>query len=140
MSAAVVDLQPRGFELRPSRAAAQRPAGGPPAAPWRVPRAEGRRSSMRLTRRGRLVLLVAVLLAVLAAFMLMSGPAVSSGDAQHATSQSVVVGPGETLWAIAQRIAPGEDPRDVIAEIVELNALSDAGTIRVGQKLIVPAG
>ncbi len=97
-------------------------------------------SGHRLTRRGRLVLVATVLLLVFAAVAVLSAPAVSTSDAHHATSHSVVVASGETLWDIAQRIAPGQDPRDVIAEIVDLNALSDAGAIRVGQKLFVPAG
>jgi len=84
------------------------------------------------------VLLTAALLLVFVGFTVLSGPAMSTGDAHRAAPQSVVVASGETLWDIAQRIAPGADPRDVIAEIVDLNALSDAGAIRVGQKLFVP--
>jgi len=100
----------------------------------------GEQIGTRLTRRGRLVLVATVLVLAFAAFMVLSAPALSSGEAHHAAPNSVVVAAGETLWDIAQRIAPGQDPRDVIAEIVDLNALSDAGTIRVGQKLFVPAG
>jgi len=85
------------------------------------------------------VLLTAALLLVFVGFTVLSRPAMSTGDAHHAAPQSVVVASGETLWDIAQRIAPGADPRNVIAEIVDLNALSDAGAIRVGQKLFVPA-
>ncbi len=96
--------------------------------------------TVRLTRRGRLVVLAFVLVLAFAAFTLFGSPAVSTGDAHHATSSTVVVGAGETLWDIAQRIAPADDPRDVIAEIVDLNALADAGAIRVGQELFVPAG
>ena len=83
-----------------------------------------------------LVIALAVALTVIA---LGSGPAVSSGRTHHPASSSVVVGAGETLWDIASRVAPSEDPRTVIAEIVELNALEDAGSVRVGQRLEVPA-
>lgn len=119
MSTAAVDFDTR----RITRGSAVRPLNG-----------------AQLTRRGRLVVLTALLVLVFAAFTVLGGPAVSTDEAHHATSHSLVVGSGETLWGIAQRIAPGEDPRDVIAEIVDLNALSDAGSIRVGQKLFVPAG
>jgi hypothetical protein len=44
------------------------------------------------------------------------------------------------VWDIAHRSAPQADPRAVVAEIEDLNSLSDAGAIRVGQPLEVPAG
>jgi Tfp pilus assembly protein FimV len=93
---------------------------------------------VRLTRRGRLVVLMAVLATALAALVWMSAPAASTGATHHPASHTVVVGGGETLWDIAQQIAPGQDPRTVIADIVDLNDLSDAGSIRIGQALVVP--
>ncbi len=140
MSTAAVGFSPRGTAARRAVPAAHRPLGATVGTREHgcVAPSESRACDVRLTRRGRLALVTLVLLTVFAAFTVLSGPAVSSGEANHATSQSVVVGPGETLWDIAQRLAPGEDPRDVIAEIVDLNALSDAGEIRVGQKLFVP--
>jgi hypothetical protein len=33
------------------------------------------------------------------------------------TVQRVVVRPGDSLWSIAQRVAPGEDPRPVVDEV-----------------------
>ncbi len=92
----------------------------------------------RLTRRGRLVLLVAVLALAFAGFALLGGPALSTGETHHPAQHTVIVGGGETLWDIASRIAPGEDPRVVIGDIVDLNHLSDAGSIRIGQKIFVP--
>lgn len=95
--------------------------------------------SVRLTRRGRLVVLLTVLAIALAGFAMLGGPAVSTGHTHHASQHTVVVRGGETLWDIASRIAPGEDPRVVIADIVDLNNLSDSGSIRLGQELFVPA-
>ncbi|HEY7043570.1 MAG TPA: LysM domain-containing protein [Nocardioidaceae bacterium] len=94
---------------------------------------------LRLTRRGRLVVLIAVLAVTFAVFTFVGGPAVSTGDTHHAAQHTVVVASGETLWDIASRIAPAKDPRSVIADIVDLNNLADAGSIRVGQQLFVPA-
>jgi LysM domain len=51
----------------------------------------------------------------------------------------VVVRPGQTLWSIAAAAEPSADPRVVIQQIIETNALSGA-TIHVGQLLWVPAG
>lgn len=95
-------------------------------------------SSVRLTRRGRLVVFAAVLLAALLSFALLAGPAVSIGSVHRTPTRTVVVQPGQTLWDIATRIDPKADPRDLVAQIVELNSLTDGGTIRVGQPLAVP--
>ena len=46
--------------------------------------------------------------------------------------------PGESLWAIAGSVAPDRDPRDVVADIVQLNNL-DAARVLPGQTLFVPA-
>ena len=51
---------------------------------------------------------------------------------------TVVVQPGETLWQIATRVAPGTDPRTTVHRIEELNGLTTA-TVSAGQRLYVPA-
>jgi Tfp pilus assembly protein FimV len=98
---------------------------------------------MRLTVRGRRVLAV---LAALPAVVALSF-AVIGGGAALATRDSgapagsfttVTVGSGESLWSIAEEVAPGHDPRDVVDGIVRLNALDDV-TIAVGQSLSIPA-
>ena len=92
---------------------------------------------LRLTRRGRLVTAAATLLiAVLALVGVVSrapglretAPVPASAPAQ------VVVAPGETLWSIAERIAPDRDPRTVVAGIQRLNDLPTAD-VRAGQTL-----
>jgi len=106
------------------------------------------RPRSRLTRRGRIVvsaLAVAVMLlvAVLAwlggatrADAARSGPPPS---AVYRNLTSVIVQPGQSLWAIAAQAEPGADPRAVIQEIVDLNALGGA-SIQPGQHLLVPRG
>ncbi len=96
--------------------------------------------AVRLTRRGRtlLVLLLAGLL--LAAFSLGSQATQAADLAADGTRpqlQQVTVQPGESLWSVAQRIAPGNDPREVVAQIRRLNDLSSS-TILVGQHLLLP--
>jgi hypothetical protein len=66
------------------------------------------------------------------------GPAASTGEEHHQVTETVVVAPGQTLWDIAAEVAPDEDPRVVIADIVDLNRLADAGSVRAGQPLHVP--
>ncbi len=93
---------------------------------------------VRLTRRGRLVVLMGVLAPVFGIVMLIGAPAASTDQTHHPEGRTVVVEPGDTLWDIAASVAPSEDPRDVISQIVDLNSLTDEGSIRVGQPLYVP--
>ena len=94
---------------------------------------------LRLTTRGRFVIVFTVLLAALGFFALRGAPAASTDVVHHPRTTTVVVTPGETVWDIARQAAPQADIRATVAEIEELNSLSDAGSIAVGQPLVVPA-
>ncbi len=98
---------------------------------------------LRLTVRGRRVLAaIAALPAVLAlAFAIVSGGgALASNDAgaPAGSFEQVTVMPGDTLWSIAEAADPASDPRDVVDEIVRLNALP-SGALAVGQTISLPA-
>lgn len=104
----------------------------------------GKPPRLRLTRRGRIVLigLPLVLLAavILSLTGLLNSPAKAADNASALTvtpTVSVTVQPGESLWAIAGQVDPDRDPRDVIADIVQLNDLQ-AGKVMPGQQLFVP--
>jgi hypothetical protein len=94
---------------------------------------------VRLTRRGRVVVLLALLALTLVAFSLgRVGSEAAPRTAQTGTTTtSTVVQPGESLWAVAKRVAPGHDPRAVIDQIADLNNLSSSG-LRAGQLLVIP--
>ena len=99
---------------------------------------------LRLTRRGRVVLigiplvLLAALVFLLAGFLnAPANAADSAADLAVTPTVSVTVQSGESLWAIAAAVAPERDPRDVIADIVQLNNLT-AGAVLPGQQLFVP--
>jgi hypothetical protein len=98
----------------------------------------GRPGELRLTRRGRLVVLAAFLLGALAVVLFsLSGSATGSAERGAPVPVQVVqVEAGDTLWSIATRVAPGEDPRDVVDEIQDLNNID--GALRVGTELAVP--
>lgn len=49
----------------------------------------------------------------------------------------VTVYSGESLWQIAQRVAPNTDPRDFIDAIMQVNALKSAN-VSAGQRLVLP--
>ncbi|AMM22361.1 hypothetical protein AX769_10915 [Frondihabitans sp. PAMC 28766] len=95
---------------------------------------------LHITRRGRAVLgtVVAVpLFAVLAVFMLSGGGAAASGSAGHIHFEHVTIASGETLWQVAEQVAPKSDPRDVIADIVQLNDLPST-EVMAGQSIAIP--
>jgi Tfp pilus assembly protein FimV len=98
---------------------------------------------LRITARGRRVLAGAAALPVVVAVavaMIGGGSAAASRDAgaPAGTYSSVTVMSGESLWSIAQDVAPTADPRDVIDAIVRLNAL-DSASVSSGQRLSIPA-
>ncbi|MFT4124101.1 MAG: LysM peptidoglycan-binding domain-containing protein [Microbacteriaceae bacterium] len=98
------------------------------------------RPRLRLTRRGRRVLLVlatAPIVLGIALLALSGGDATATGEA--GTLDYVTVAAGQSLWSIAEQLQPQSDPRDVIEQIVALNGL-DSTTVLAGQRLAVPAG
>ncbi len=121
---------PAGKGLGSHRPAGPRRAGGP--APLRLTR-RGRR-----VLRGGVVVLVLVLTAV-AGLALARGARAADGPVANVVVHTHVVLPGETLWGIAHKVAPGDDPRDTVARIVEFNAMTSPA-VQAGQRLALPPG
>lgn len=99
------------------------------------------RTRLRLTRRGRAVLTALVALPVVIGallFALNGGMAAATGEQTHATFHYVTVQSGDSLWSVAERLAPKADPRNVIADLVSLNGLESA-VVTPGQQLAIPA-
>ena len=94
-----------------------------------------RPSTLRLTRRGRLVVFGASLAAVLGlGFVAASG---SLANDKPEPTRVVTVQPGQTLWDIAARVNDGGDVRTTMAHLEDLNHLASP-TLQVGQHLRVP--
>jgi hypothetical protein len=94
---------------------------------------------IRLTRRGRLFVVGGLM-----ATMVLAGIVGGHGSSQAAghgsvaaTSRTLTVKPGDTLWSVAARIAPHSDPRLVVADIESRNHLV-GGQVRAGEQLRVP--
>ncbi|QHC56956.1 LysM peptidoglycan-binding domain-containing protein [Rathayibacter tanaceti] len=99
------------------------------------------RTHLRLTRRGRAVVAILGALPIVAGafvFGLNGGGAVASGDPAGVEFQYVTVHAGQSLWSLAEELAPHDDPRDVVDDILSLNQLSSAG-LEPGQRLAIPA-
>ena len=103
-----------------------------PAAGMRVGGGE-----LHLTARGRWVVRSAAVAIVVTA-LLSGGRAVAEGPGEPVAVDTYTVGTGETLWSIAAVFAaPGEDVRDVMAELADLNGMAGSG-LTAGDQILVP--
>jgi hypothetical protein len=94
-----------------------------------------RSSSLRLTRRGRLVVFGASLAAMLGVgFVAATG---SLANDQPEPTRVVTVHSGQTLWDIAASVNDGGDVRTTMAHLETINHL-DSPSLQVGQHLRVP--
>ncbi|MGO1192955.1 MAG: LysM peptidoglycan-binding domain-containing protein [Nesterenkonia sp.] len=107
----------------------------------------GSTTTLTLTRRGRLLLLglpVLLTTAVLVAGLLMAATSVfnqaqaSTAEQPGVSAVEVSVAPGDTLWSLAQEAPTGDDVREVMAAITELNNLNNS-QLQPGEVLHVPA-
>ena len=124
---------------RPVRGGCSPEAGGraPGLDVWPV-RSEP--APLRLTERGRKVvagLSMAIGLSIAAATVVTVQLGDADGGLELAGASTVVVEPGDTLWSIAQEVAPEEDPRAVVDALVELNGL-DSVDLLPGARLQLP--
>lgn len=86
------------------------------------------------------LVLIGVLVFVVTLSIGWAGGGGRSGAAPVPQSAALVqVRPGETLWDIAQRLAPASSPDAVVARIRQLNSLS-GDVVRPGELLAVPDG
>jgi nucleoid-associated protein YgaU len=85
---------------------------------------------------------VAVILAAATVLGAWAGPAADAlgGDRiEPVARSSYVVRDGDTLWSIATRLVPGQDPRPVVDAIAAANRVDPAALVP-GQTLLIPAG
>jgi Tfp pilus assembly protein FimV len=103
------------------------------------PRAATRRQ-LRLTRRGRAVVVLGLLvLLVVGAFAVGRVSSSAATGASRASHQRfTVVQPGQSLWSIARQAVPAADPRVTIERILDLNSLTGAAVVP-GQRLALPS-
>jgi hypothetical protein len=126
MTAMTIDTPPRPRPFAPPSAR---------SAPVRAAVRPGR-VRVRLTRRGRALLLFALVALLLVAFSL-GRTSADAGHGRPPVRPTAVVQPGETLWAIARRVAPAADPRVTIDRLSRLNDLGGRPIV-AGQRLVLP--
>jgi hypothetical protein len=97
------------------------------------------RSHLRITRRGRIVLgAVAALPAIVLATASLLGAESATATSESVQLEVVTVEAGETLWQLAESVAPAADPRDVVHDVLSLNGITSAD-IEAGVELEIPA-
>jgi hypothetical protein len=95
----------------------------------RVPDRRRRRATLR-----RRLLLGGVPLVIVSMMLLGGGSAPAS---KTATPRAITLGPGDTLWDLAERYAPPSvDTRAFVDAVIELNELS--GMPQAGMRLLLP--
>jgi LysM repeat protein len=106
---------------------------------FRLPgNASSRTSEVRLTRRGRMTLLVLLVGLAFALLTVVGGQSAATGEAgEPVMTRTVVVAEGDTLWGIAAEVAEPGEVRETMHYIEELNALSSS-SLMVGQEIAVP--
>ena len=135
-------------ELDPTPVGAYRPASRPAVRPAARRSAQhpslatnaAKATSVATYQRRRLVVLVAAMLVLGVVIAGVIGATGTSAQADQAVAgqsvepRTVVAQPGDTLWAIAQRVAPQANVSELVDELVRLNG--DA--IVAGQLVRIP--
>jgi LysM domain len=100
-------------------------------------RAAARLRRQRVAEARRRLALGATGMVVIAALILGGGTGGSAVASRPGAPRTVVLQPGETLWAVATEFAPrGVDPRAYVDALEELNELK--GAAPAGMRLTLP--
>lgn len=96
-------------------------------------------NSTSLTPAARKFMRSAVIVAIASVsfFGFVNGANASGSFGAKANFEYITVSAGETLWSMADRLAPNSDPRDWIQEVVNLNGLTSA-ELKPGQRIAIP--
>jgi len=95
---------------------------------------------LRMTQRGRRVLIALIVIPIVVGGFfaaLNGGGADATNTAVADNSVYVTVHQGESLWQIAETVAPKADPRDVIIELTNYNHITE--DVKAGQRIAIPA-
>lgn len=98
------------------------------------------RTGVRLTRRGRALVVLVAVGALLLSFWLgtwRASVATTEASERAPSYDTVVLRPGDTLWEIAERRDPDADPRIMVHRIMQLNDLPGAA-VQAGQRIALP--
>jgi len=124
-----ITISPWNADARPARVIVR---------PARTRGAATTTGSVRLTRRGRAVVIAFFLVGLAVLMTTFGGFATGTFDRGATTPVRVVeVKPGDTLYGLAGSVSKPGHINDMIAEIEQLNSLTTP-VLQVGQKIAIP--
>ena len=110
-----------------------------PARHLRLVPAPQHRPTLRLTRRGRVAILLAALLTLAVLVVAFGSSTTATGDAgEPVAARTVTVQPGDTIWKLATEANPNGDLRQTVDDIMQLNSLPSAAGLQMGSEVAVP--
>ena len=68
----------------------------------------------------------------------LNGGGATATSSSGAALEEITLQAGQSLWQLAEEIAPHDDPRDVISDIMAVNQL-ESGSVQAGQRLMLPS-
>lgn len=80
---------------------------------------------------------VALFLVVMCAVASMLVPRLVTLASSTTEPRTYVIERGETLWGVAEQVAPDQDPRDYVGRLLRANHLADP-RVYPGQELVLP--
>ncbi len=93
---------------------------------------------LRLTRRGRVAVVLAALLTMAVLVVALgSSTTATDGAGDPVPAEMVTVQPGDTLWKLATEANPNGDIRQTVDDIMSLNSL-DTAHLPMGEEVAVP--
>ncbi len=96
-------------------------------------------TTLRLTRRGRVAVLIAALLTLTVLVVALGSSTIATGEPGTAEpTRTVTVQPGDTIWKLATDANPNGDLRQTVDDIMQLNSLHSASGLQMGSEVAVP--
>lgn len=94
---------------------------------------------MSQTQAARKFFRSAVIVAIAASsvFGFVSTAAANNSASRAADFEYITIESGQTLWDLAEQVAPGSNPQDWMQDVVNLNGLTSTD-LKPGQRLALP--
>jgi hypothetical protein len=104
-----------------------------------TPASDDLRPPLRLTRRGRLAMVLSTVLMLVVLGVVLGSTTVATDDpGAPVPATTVTVAPGQTLWDIAAKANPTGDIQVTVDDIIKLNSMTSGGRLQAGDSIAVP--
>ncbi len=104
-----------------------------------TPATDATRAPLRLTRRGRLAMILSTVLMLVVLGVVLGSTTVATDDpGVPVPATMVTVAPGQTLWDIAAKANPTGDIQVTVDDIMKLNSMASGGRLQAGDSIAVP--